>query len=111
MLACVMIARSCRLQGFPEDFSLPFTIGDYEQRNLISHFYRQIGNAASPPCVAAVAEYAISTFVLLNSNDQVGTSSSSCAVFDLILKASPNREKVLCSIRKLLSMDKYLTKL
>lgn len=93
---------SCRLQGFPEDFSLPFTIGGKNQRYLITHFYRQIGNAASPPCVAAVAEGALSTFVLRKNNDQVEKSSSSCVVFDLILKASPKREKVLSAIdRKL----------
>ena len=95
------IPRSCRIQGFPEDFSLPFTIGDNEQRQLISQFYRQIGNAASPPCVAAVAEYAVSTFLIPKNNAQVGMSS--CAVFNLILKASPSREKVSAAIdRKLM---------
>jgi hypothetical protein len=93
--------RSCRLQGFPEDFSLPCTIGDKEQRQLIPQFYRQIGNAASPPCVAAAAEYAVSTFLIPKNNDQVGISS--CAVFDLILKASPSREKASAAIdRKLM---------
>lgn len=87
---------SCRLLGFPEDFSLPFTTGDNEQRNLISQFYRQIGNAASPPCVAAVAEYAVSTLFTFSNHAQLEISTS--AVFDLVLRASPNREKVLASI-------------
>ena len=90
---------SCRLQGFPEDFSLPFTDGDNEQRHLISQFYRQIGNAASPPCVAAVAEYALSICLIPRIGDRAEASMS---VFDLILNASPKREKVWAAIdRKL----------
>jgi hypothetical protein len=71
------------------------------QRRIISQFYRQIGNAASPPCVAAVAEHAVSSF-LISSNDDgekkyhdVRKSRCGHPVFELILKASPQRQKIL----------------
>ena len=79
--------QSCRLQGFPEDFVLPPNT---------SQFYRQIGNAVSVPCVAAVAEHFISPLLIPNNTKE----RSSAAVFDLILQASPDREKVLAAINR-----------
>jgi len=78
----------CRLQGFPEDFVIP------TDRHLISQFYRQIGNAVSVPCVVAVAEIFVSTFLVKSSKEQ----HTSNAVFDTILKASPNKDKVMAAI-------------
>ena len=83
---------SCRLQGFPESFALPFTNAN-SQRNLVAQFYRQIGNAVSPPCVAAVAESAVSSFLL-----REGQGVASGAVFDIILNASQHKAKVLDAI-------------
>jgi len=80
----------CRLQGFPEDFVIP------TDRHLISQFYRQIGNAVSVPCVVAVAEMFVSTFLSKDSNEQ----HTSNAVFDTILKASPNKDKVMAAIHR-----------
>ena len=76
----------CRLQGFPEDFVLP------KERNLISQFYRQVGNAVSVPCVVAVAEIFVSTFLSKGSKEN--------AVFDAILKASSNKDKVMSAIHR-----------
>mmetsp|Transcript_12627 Transcript_12627/g.27245 ORF Transcript_12627/g.27245 Transcript_12627/m.27245 type:complete len:162 (+) Transcript_12627:180-665(+) len=85
----------CRLQGFPEDFVLPFNMGDGKQRHLISQFYRQIGNAVSPPCAAAAAEDVISSFLASTDHQKHGRSNP---VFDLVMKASPNRVKTLIAI-------------
>ena len=85
----------CRLQGFPEDFVLPFTVSDNKDRNFISQFYRQIGNAVSPPCVATVAEHLVSIFLVPNNKDR-----HSSVVFDLILQASPDKQKVLAAINR-----------
>ncbi len=82
--------QSCRLQGFPEGFK----IGDFRAAGYGSQLYRQIGNAASPPCVAAVAEHAVSTFLIPSNDDGNGGHP----VFELILKASPQREKILAVI-------------
>ena len=90
---------SCRLQGFPEGYVLPFTNAS-SQRNLVAQFYRQIGNAVSPPCVAAVAESVVSSFLL-----REGQGVASGAVFDIILKASPHRAKVLDAIAAKSSFD------
>jgi len=80
----------CRLQGFPEHFDLPFdgTSGANEQRNLISQFYRQIGNAVCPPCVAAVAENAVKTLLLVSNGEDNGIGGQS-PIFFLVLQASP----------------------
>lgn len=83
---------SCRLQGFPEDFILPFPTGESRHKHLISQFYRQIGNAVSPPCVAAVAEGAL-PFLMSNCEDVTEN-----AVFDLVIKANPDRVNILHTI-------------
>jgi len=80
----------CRLQGFPEDFMIP------TERHLVSQFYRQIGNAVSIPCVVAVAEIFVSTFLSKGDEEQ----HTSNAVFDTILKASPNKDKVMAVIHR-----------
>lgn len=78
--------REClRFQGFPEAFKIP------ERQDLISQFYRQIGNAVSPPCVAAVAETILHHLA----------PNTKSTVFDLVLKASPNKAKVLARIHAL----------
>ena len=89
----------CRLQGFPEHFILPFNTiehsNDKHQRHLVSHFYRQIGNAVSPPCVAAVAEHAVATFLLPKGG---GFSKDSCItspVLNLVLQASPEPHNIV----------------
>ena len=84
------LRECCRLQGFPEDFVIP------TDRQLISQFYRQIGNAVSVPCVVAVAETFVSTFLVKSNSDQ----HSSNVVFDSILKASPNKDKVMSAIHR-----------
>jgi DNA (cytosine-5)-methyltransferase 1 len=43
----------CRLQGFPESFKVPSLERDGERQ--VAHFYRGIGNAVTPPVVAAIA--------------------------------------------------------
>ena len=78
---------SLRFQGFPESFKIP------DRQDLISQCYRQIGNAVSPPCVAAVAETVLHHLVL----------NTKSTVFDLVLKASPNKAKVQTRIHALLS--------
>jgi len=80
----------CRLQGFPDDFVLP------KERHLISQFYRQVGNAISIPCVVAVAEMFVSTFLSKGDKEQ----HTSNAVFDTILNASPNKDKVMAAIHR-----------
>ena len=82
-----LLMQSCRLQGFPEDFVLPPNT---------SQFYRQIGNAVSVPCVAAVAEHFISSFLIPSNKEK----RLSAAVFDLILQASPDRDRVLAAINR-----------
>jgi DNA (cytosine-5)-methyltransferase 1 len=92
----------CRLQGFPEQFILPFhereatNINQKQERQYISRFYRQIGNSVSPPCVIAVAEDAVNTFLV----GQPLKYSVSCPVFDAVLKSSPCPEKVLNMIEE-----------
>jgi hypothetical protein len=92
----------CRLQGFPEQFILPFhereatNINQKQERQYISRFYRQIGNSVSPPCVIAVAEDAVNTFLV----GQPQEYSVSCPVFDAVLKSSPCSEKVLNMIEE-----------
>jgi len=80
----------CRLQGFPEDFVIP------KERHLISQFYRQVGNAVSVPCVVAAAEIFVSTFLSKGNKEQ----HTSNAVFDAIMKASPNKDKVMAAIHR-----------
>ena len=69
-----------------------------EDRNLISQFYRQIGNAVSPPCVAAVLQAVASPFLEVNKD----------LVFDLVLQATPRamRDKVLAAIQRKQSHSK-----
>ncbi|KAL3800298.1 hypothetical protein HJC23_003594 [Cyclotella cryptica] len=85
----------CRLQGFPEHFILPFD----PRCNKMSCFYRQIGNSVSPPCVIAVAEDVVNTF-LKGRSDQHSTHSGLCSVFQAVLRASPCPSKVLEYIDK-----------
>lgn len=83
--------QSCRLQGFPEEYVLPFNDGAKNQRQMVAQFYRQIGNAVSPPCVAAVASF------LLDTKER---SAAEAAVFDLLVKASPKQAKVRAAIER-----------
>ncbi|KAK1743789.1 cytosine-C5 specific DNA methylase [Skeletonema marinoi] len=51
----------CRLQGFPESFQIPCSDDNDSKvtkqlKQRVSQFYRQVCNAVSPPCVAAVAQ-------------------------------------------------------
>jgi hypothetical protein len=76
------------------------------QRRIVSQFYRQIGNAASPPCVAAAAELAVSSFLTPSTGDQGGTYHDvrtpgiDSPVFELLLKASPQRDKIRVIIER-----------
>ena len=94
----------CRLQGFPETFIIPTNISNCnnnqkQQRQCISHFYRQIGNSVSPPCVIAVAENSINRFLRVdqsNGNEKIVSSP----VFDAVVKASPCPGKVMDLIQR-----------
>lgn len=57
----------------------------------------------SPPCVAAVAEYALSFF--LSSKTKHKNGSIRDPVIDLMLKASPDEQKVLSIIERKLKLE------
>ncbi|KAL7519545.1 hypothetical protein ACHAWX_004301 [Stephanocyclus meneghinianus] len=95
----------CRLQGFPEQFILPFdhninsAVDNKQRREFVSCFYRQIGNSVSPPCVIAVAEDVVNIF-LTGRSGQCNPHTGLCPVFDAVLRASPCPSKVLERIEK-----------
>ncbi|KAL7503588.1 hypothetical protein ACHAXN_001360 [Cyclotella atomus] len=107
----------CRLQGFPEQFMLPFhplnsstcnnqtssNIHERQQRQYVSKFYRQIGNSVSPPCVIAVVKDAIDKFVLNRQQCCIAEGAMTNPVFDAVRMANPCPERVTDLIeRKLL---------
>ena len=100
---------SCRLQGFPESFLLPSSddsgtsaVYDKQHRQRVSQFYRQIGNAVSPPCVAAVAKKTVEKLFSV-SGSPVNSSSPievKCPVQTLLLQSCMNPDKVMESIKR-----------
>ncbi len=93
---------SCRLQGFPESFQIPNCSNDNhsdstkQHRQRISQFYRQVGNAVSPPCVTAVAKESVERLFLSCS----GSVDKDCPVENLLLRSSLYPDKVIASIER-----------
>ena len=95
---------SCRLQGFPESFQIPCSNDSTtkQHRQRVSQFYRQVGNAVSPPCVAAVAKESVEKLFLPCS----GSVDKDCPVENLLLRSSLYPDKVMASLeRKKLFQD------
>ena len=94
-----IINSSCRLQGFPESFILPDDTGlrvAKQHRQRVSQFYKQIGNAVSPPCVAAVAEKTVEHLFRTSSP----LENVNCPVHNILLQSCLNPDKVMSSIRR-----------
>ncbi len=95
-----MHSYSCRLQGFPESFQIPCSTvsstSTKQQRQRVSRFYRQVGNAVSPPCVAAVAKESVERMFLSSS----GSINKACPVENLLLRSSLYPDKVMASIER-----------
>ncbi len=89
---------SCRLQGFPESFQIPSSndTSTKQHRQRVSQFYRQVGNAVSPPCVAAVAKESVERLFLSPS----GSVDKDCPVENLLLSSSLYPDKVMASIER-----------
>lgn len=92
---------SCRLQGFPESFQIPCSNDNHsnstkQHRQRVSQFYRQVGNAVSPPCVAAVAKESVER-LFLSCSSSVGKE---CPVENLLLRSSLYPDKVMSSIER-----------
>ena len=100
---CALLC-SCRLQGFPESFQTPCSDDNHlnttkQHRQRVSQFYRQVGNAVSPPCVAAVAKKSIER-LFLTSTTSTGSVVNNCPVHGLLLRSCLNPDKVVASIRR-----------
>ena len=95
---------SCRLQGFPESFQIPCSADNHsnttkQHRQRVSQFYRQVGNAVSPPCVAAVATKSVER-LFLTSTTSTSSVDNNCPVHGLLLRSCLYPDKVAASIRR-----------
>lgn len=103
VLICLLTVHycSCRLQGFPESFQIPCSDDNHsnttkQHRQRVSQFYRQVGNAVSPPCVAAVASKSVEMLFLTSTR----SVNDDCPVHGLLQRSCSNPDKVVASIRR-----------
>ena len=96
---------SCRLQGFPESFQIPCSDdNDSKVTKRVSQFYRQVGNAVSPPCVAAVAQKSVEKIfsTSTSSTDSIfcHVEDVDCPVQSLLLQSCVHPDKVMAAIKR-----------
>mmetsp|Transcript_29999 Transcript_29999/g.46452 ORF Transcript_29999/g.46452 Transcript_29999/m.46452 type:complete len:89 (-) Transcript_29999:2467-2733(-) len=74
-----------------------------QQRQRVSQFYRQVGNAVSPPCVAAVAQKTVEKIfsTSTSSTDSIcHVEDVDCPVQSLLLQSCVHPDKVMAAIKR-----------